>query len=82
MISPCRELTPTSLSRAATSAPDNADTDNEDSYKSFYSWSFQMKHWLVLVDGIGRWPMPPTRQNQPHKLDQYKATTTSLHSEI
>ena len=32
-----REFTPISCSRAATPAPDNADTDNEDSSKSCYS---------------------------------------------
>ena len=63
-MSPGRELAPISCSRAAPSAPDNADTDNEDSYNSCY-WCGPSNQ---NIDWFGWWPTPPTRHNRRRKL--------------
>ena len=70
-MSPSGKLTPISRSRAAPSAPDNSNTDNDDSYKSCYSCGPSNQN-------VGWWP--PTRHNQRRMLNHHKATTTCLRS--
>ena len=78
-MSPGRELTPISCSRVAPSAPENADTDNEDNYKSCYSCGSPIE---TLVGGNGWWPIAPTRDNQRRKLHHKATITTCVQSEM
>ena len=73
---PGRELTPISCSRAAPSAPNNADIDNEDSSVQVCVWSFQSKRWLVALVG-GLCP-PHDTTNDAGFTTTTKAITTPL----